>query len=352
MDDDKDLHEGDQVIGEPTTRSVPAKDRFLGCLLGLGIGDALGMPVEGWSRDRIEETYGWITGYLPRVDDDGTQILAAGEITDDTELALCHVESLITAGGYVDPETTGLRFLRLYHGDSRKFMGRTTKLALERADETGDFQNGAIGDWPAGNGVAARIAPLGLMHALARLNAEVFTRDVMRAGLITHCHPEALNGALAIAYAVRLLAAEEVPPEVLIDEVLSFIDEDDVARRLRVAESLVRRGGDRERDIANLARIGTSGYVAESVAAALYCFVTHADDFESAVLTAVNAGGDTDTIGAMTGALAGTYVGASAIPARLVDGLEGRMYILVAGPGLYRAAQRRAGLFLQLHRRD
>ncbi len=352
MIDGRTPHKGDQVIDEQATRTVPAKDRFLGCLLGLAIGDALGMPVEGWSHERIEETFGWISGYLPKVDESGTQILAAGEITDDTELALCHVESLITNGGYVDPETIGLRFLRLYHGDSRKFMGRTTKLALERADETGDFQNGAVGDWQAGNGVAARIAPLGLMHALNRLNAEVFTRDVMRAGLITHCHPEALNGALAMAYAVRLLASEEVPPEVLIDEVLAFIDEDDVARKIRLAEKLIRTGGDRERDFANLAQIGTSGYVAESVAAALYCFVTHADDFESAVLTAVNAGGDTDTIGAMTGALAGTHVGAPTIPVRLVDGLEGRMYILVAGPGLYRSAQRRAGLFLQLHRRD
>lgn len=340
------------MIDEQTVHTVSMKDRFLGCLLGLAIGDAFGMPVEGWSHERISETYGWITGYLPKKDAAGTEIVAAGEITDDTELALCHVESLITAGGYVDPETTGLRFLRLYNGDSRKFMGRTTKLALERAGETGDFQNGAVGDWPAGNGVAARIAPLGLMHALGRLNPEVFTRDVMRAGLITHCHPEALNGALAMAYAVRLLASEEVPPEVLIDEVLAFIDEDDVARKLRLAGRLTRSGGSRERDIANLARIGTSGYVGESVAAALYCFVTHADDFESAVLTAVNAGGDTDTIGAMTGALAGVHVGAPEIPAQLVDGLEGRMYILVAGPGLYRAAQRRAGLFLQLHRRD
>lgn len=340
------------MTDESTTQPVPAKDRFLGGLLGLAIGNALGMPVEGWSHDRIEETYGWITGYLPRVDDEGTEILAAGEITGDTEMALCHVESVITAGGFVDPETTGLRFLRLYHGDSRKFMGRTTKLALERTDETGNFQNGAVGDWPAGNGVAVRIAPIGLMHSLGRLNPEVFTRDVMRAGLITHCHPEALNGALAMAYAVRLLASDEVPPEVLIDEVLAFIDEDDVARRIRLADRLVRTGGDRERDVANLAQIGTSGYVAESVAAALYCFATYANDFESAVLTAINAGGDTDTIGAMTGALAGTHLGASAIPVRLVDGLEGRMYILVAGPGLYRAAQRRAGLFLQLHRRS
>jgi ADP-ribosylglycohydrolase len=340
------------VINETETANVSMKDRFLGCLLGLAIGDALGMPVEGWTHERIERTYGRITDYVPRIDDAGNQIVAAGEITDDTELALCHVESLTASGGFVDPETIGMRFLRLYNSDSRKFMGRTTNLALARADETKDFQNGVVGDWPAGNGVASRIAPIGLMHALSRLNAEVFSREVMRAGLVTHSHPESLNGALAVAYAVRLIAAQEVPPEVLIDEVAAFIDEDEVARRLRLARQLSRAGRKRMPDLDNLARIGTSGYVAESVAAALYCFVSYPHDFERAVLTAVNAGGDTDSIGAITGALAGAQAGASGIPPRLVEGLEGRMYLLVAAPGLYRAAQRRAGLFLQLHRRE
>ena len=140
----------------------------------------------------------------------------------------------------------------------------------------------------------------------------------------------------------------EVPPELLIPEVAAFIDEDNVARRLRLAGDLAGRAGDSERDLANLERIGTSGYVAEAVAAACYCFVTHPDDFTAAVLTAVNAGGDADTVAAMTGALAGAYLGAAAIPGDLVDGLEGRMYLLVSAPSLYRVAQRRAGLFLQL----
>lgn len=341
-----------QVADTGTRHTVPAKDRFLGCLLGLAIGDALGMPVEGWSRERIAQRFGWISGYLPRTGDAGEVVVPAGEITDDTELALCQVESLISSGGFVDPDAVGMRLLRLYRSDSRRFMDRTTLAAAERMEETGDFQAGVCGDWPAGNGAAVQIAPVALMQSLGRLNPELLTREVMRATFVTHGHPESLNGALAVAYALWLIVAEDIPPELLIDEVVSFIDEDDVARRLRLAGRLVGTADDRERDLANLAQIGTSGYVADSVAAAMYCFARHPSDFEAAVLTAVNAGGDTDSIGALTGALVGARIGGRAIPESLVEGLEGRMYILVAAPGLYRAAQRRAGFFLRLHERD
>ncbi len=326
-------------------------DRFLGCLLGLAIGDALGMPVEGWDPDAVRERYGWIDTYHPRVAPDGREIEAAGEITDDTEMMLCHVESLVSTGGLVDPENTGMRFLRLYHSDSRRFMGRTTITSLMRADETGDFQAGTGGENAAGNGVAMRIAPVGLVHSAGRFNPEVFVREVMRAGLITHSNPEAINGAIAVAYGVRLLASGTVPLDVLIDEVCSFIDEDNVARRLRIAAMHVRSDEDRERHIAELQRIGTSGYVAESVASAFYCAVAAGGEFRRAVELGVNAGGDADTVAAMAGALAGAHAGASQLPLDLVEGLAGRAYILVAAPSLYEVAMQRAGLYVRLHQR-
>lgn len=231
-------------------------------------------------------------------------------------------------------------------------LGLTTRTSIERMAETGDFQQGGGGDWPAGSGAVARSAPLGLLHAAGRFNPEVFTREILRAGLITHCDPESLNGALAFAYAVRLVVNDEVPPVMLPAEVAAFIDEDEVARKIRQVERLVPSGGERDADLDNLHQIGSSAYVAESVAAALYCFARHPDDFSAAVLTAVNAGGDSDTIAAMTGALVGAHIGARALPAELVDGLEARMYILVASPGLYRMAQRRAGMFLKVLERE
>jgi ADP-ribosyl-[dinitrogen reductase] hydrolase len=334
-----------------TRNDQPTSDQFLGCLLGVAIGDAMGMPVEGWPAKMIRQRYEWLDRYEPRAGWNGEELEAAAEITDDTEMMLCHVESLVSTGGLVDPENTGMRFLRLFHSDSRRFMGRTTQESLRRADETGDFQSGVGGELGAGNGVAMRIAPVGLVHSVGRFNYEVFVREVMRAGLITHSNPEALNGAVAVAFGVRLLTTREVPLEVVIDETCAFIDEDEVATRLRLAGSLLRPGSDREQHLDNLERIGTSGYVAESVAAAFYCAVASEGDFRTGIELAINAGGDTDTVAAMTGALLGAHVGASRLPTDLVEGLAGRAYILVAGPSLYETAMQRAGLYVRLHHR-
>jgi ADP-ribosyl-[dinitrogen reductase] hydrolase len=326
-------------------------DRFLGCMLGLAIGDAFGMPVEGAPREMITSRYGWIDRYLPKTDLSGEELEAAGEITDDTEMMLCHVESLVSTGGLVDPENTGMRFLRLFNSDSRRFMGRTTQESLILADETGDFQAGVGGEHAAGNGVAMRIAPVGLVHSVGRFNAEVFVREIMRAGLITHSNPEAINGGVAVAYGVRMQVTGEVPPDVLADEVCSFIDEDEVSRRIRMAGMLARQGLQPEQHVANLQQIGTSGYVADSVAAAFYCAMVARDDLRLGIELATNAGGDTDTVGAMAGALIGAHAGATSFPLDLVEGLAGRAYILVAGPSLYVTAMQRAGLYVRLHQR-
>jgi ADP-ribosyl-[dinitrogen reductase] hydrolase len=330
-------------------RAIP--DRFLGCLLGLAIGDALGMPVEGMHSAQIRNLYGWINTYLPRQLHDGTEIEAAGEITDDTEMTLCLVESLVSTGGLVDPDNTGMRFLRLYQSDSRRFMGRTTRQSLERADKTGAFQSGVGDERAAGNGAAMRVAPVGLVHSVGRFNYQVFVREVMRAGLITHSNPEAINGAIAMAYGVRVLTAGDVPIEILFDEVCSFIDEDRVAARLRLAASLVHPELSIQQHLDHLEQIGTSGYVAESVAAAFYCAVAAQGEFRRGVELAVNAGGDTDTVASMTGALLGSALGAREIPLDFVEGLNSRAYILVAAPSLYETAMQRAGLYVRLHHR-
>ncbi len=214
------------------------KDRFLGCLLGQAIGDALGMPVEGWSAQRIQDEFAWLDHYVARLTPNGDEEMRAGEITGDTEMSLCLAEGLISAHGFVDPEAVGIRLIKLREGPGGQCLGPTTLAAIERMEATGDYQYGAGGDWPAGNGAAVRIVPLALLHSVGSFNPEIFAREVMRAGLITHHDPESLNGALAIAYAVRLLATEMIPPEMLASEVAAFIDEDEVARKIRLAGQL------------------------------------------------------------------------------------------------------------------
>ncbi len=322
-----------------------AADRYLGCLLGLAIGDALGMP----SACRTPDTR--ITGYEPLLNTDGSERVQAGQFTSHTELALCLVETLVSANGFVDPDTAGYRFVQVLRSEHGHLLDETSRTALERADATGEYQDGLVNDAPIDPGVAARVAPIGLVHALGSINTEMFVREVMRATLITHAAPDAVNGALALAWAVSLAVQHEVVPEMVASEVLAFIDEDDTASKLRIAsEALVVRTS-AARDDGVLARIGNGDSLAEAVARALYLFGIHADDFETAVMAAANSGRHGAAVGAMVGALAGARIGAKALPVPLVDGLEGRMYILMAAPALFRTAQRRAGLFLPLHQR-
>jgi ADP-ribosylglycohydrolase len=347
MRENDDTHAGSEMTQEDAPN---VSDRFIGCLLGMAIGDALGVPGAGLTRAEVAEQFGAITGYLPRRDVTGAVVSQAGEISANSELALCLVESMATSSGFVDPLTAGFRFARLLHGEHAHFLGATTRAALERAEASGDYQAGIGGEGTAGVGPAARVAPVGLAHGLGRFNPELLTREVMRSALITHSHPEAINGALAIAYAIDRLARRETPPAMIVADVLAFIDEDAVARNLRVAEKLL-RGSQRGADAEALEQLGVSGYVAEAVAAALYLVAAHDGAYEPAVLAAANAGGASDALGALVGALCGAWVGGAQLPPSLVDGLESRMYVLMAAPALFRTAQRRAGLYLQLHQR-
>lgn len=336
------------VINLTTTTDGPSEsDRFTGALLGMAIGDALAMPA-GNVPSHV------ISGYEPLLDEAGDVLVQPGQFTSHTELALCLIEAIVSSQGFVDPDAAGYRFVQVLISENDHFLDPTTRAALERASATADYQDGLPSAVAVEPGPAARVAPIALTHSLGRLNTELLVREVMRATLITHADPLAVNGALALAYALNLVIRRQLPPEMIVAEVLAFIDEDAVARSLRVVDDMLRRrasGLPLPDDDALLERIGDTATIEGAVAMALYLFSTHHDDFSRAVLAAANSGTGASAVGAMTGALCGGWIGAREIPIPLVDGLEGRMYILMAAPALYRTAQRRAGLFLQLHQR-
>lgn len=319
-------------------------DRITGALVGMAIGDALGLVGESPSASRP------VAGYQPIRDETGESVVEAGQFSAHTELALCLAESAIGGGGFVDPVTAGYRFAQVLRSEHGHLIDPTTRAALERASETGEYQAGLSGGGRVEPGPAARIAPLALVHALGHLSTELFVREVMRATLITHSDPLAVNGALAMAYAVNLVVRREVPPELLISEVLAFIDEDAIAGHLRTAAALPLGNG--SLPAVDAARsLNRDGSIADAVAAALYLFSRLGESFEATVMAAANAGAESAAIGAMAGALTGAWVGGGGIPQPLVEGLDGRTYLMMASPALYRTAQRRGGIFLPMHRR-
>jgi ADP-ribosyl-[dinitrogen reductase] hydrolase len=100
---------------------------------------------------------------------------------------------------------------------------------------------------------------------------------------------------------------------------VKLVGECKVSANLRAAQELL--SSDFPVDLA-LKRIGTSGWVVHTVAAAAYCFLKTPFDFERSVIDAVMGGDDADSTGAMTGAFSGAFNGDGAIPSRWRDRVE------------------------------
>jgi ADP-ribosylglycohydrolase len=319
------------------------EDAFLGGLLGLAIGDALGMPVAGWPAAKVAERYGAIDGYRLRVLADGTEI-AAGEFTDESEVALSIVESLTTNGGRIDPDLIGARMVFLAKGESRRWLGEATRAALDRAETTGSFEVPLRDDDSATGDVASRGVPIGLLHSVGRFDADDLRRDAERVVRLTHGSPAAIAGATAVAFGVNIAARGEVQPADWAEETASFLAAGEMAEAMARASDLHASG---EPVAEALARTGSGASATESVPAAFLAAMA-ASLFEEAVFPAVNAGGATDTAGAIAGALAGARFGASGIPQTLIDEVGSRIYVSLAAPWFHRAALQRAGLLIDL----
>lgn len=306
------------------------EDRFAGCLVGQAIGDALGMPFEGLSAQTIQAHHQTVTEFLPGDD------LEAGQYTDDTKMMLCIAESMVENGG-VNPEDVARRFMAWFDSGDLRGIGMTCLEAISNLKGGVSWrESGKKGEWAAGNGTAMRIGPVGLIDCL---DLELLGEDCWATSVITHNNAEAVAGATAVAYIIAALLRGARSPESLLTETADFVGDCEVSRRLQKARLLL------EQDTPTaeaLAQLGTSGYVVETVASALYCFLKTPHDFLSTCTSAVVAGGDTDTIAAIAGAISGAYNGIHKLPPHLVDQVEdshrlqelaGDLYLLVQSGG-------------------
>jgi ADP-ribosylglycohydrolase len=336
--------------------SMPSEqDRARGALYGLAIGDALGMPTQLLSRDQIIDHWGpLLTGFEPAPPDHPVAAgMPAGSVTDDTEQAVLLGRLLLT--GRVDPRELADGLIA-WERDMRArgsldLLGPSTRRAIDAVlAGTPPQEAGAAGDT---NGAAMRIAPVGI--AVRPGEPEKLIDAVQEASLVTHNTSVALAGAAAVAAAVsaglsgtaatgaeRVAMATDaaVDAAALGAERGHWVAGADVASRIRWAVALVaeRRppgkffplaaagpaSGPSRNEAAELiyALVGTSLATQESVPAAFAVLSAVPDDPWEACLLAASLGGDTDTIAAMAGAVAGACHGVSAFPAdaiRVID---------------------------------
>jgi ADP-ribosyl-[dinitrogen reductase] hydrolase len=278
----------------PVGIHLARRDRAVGALLGLAVGDAVGTTIEFRERD----TYPHLTDMVGG----GPFRLEPGEWTDDTSMALCLADSLI-AKNLLDPHDLMNRFLRWsregYNSvNGRCFdIGNATSSALDRFAETEDPMAGDPDPYSAGNGSIMRLAPVAIAWLAAPEAAEAAAR---LQGQTTHAAAEAMD-ACALLCRVLMAAISGAGREALVQK-------PDPGWSPKV-KSLARgewRGRARS-------AIRSSGYVIDTLEAALWA-VDGAPNFREAVLLAANLGGDADTVAAVAGQIAGALHGADAIP--------------------------------------
>lgn len=302
---------------------VDLKDKFTGCLVGVGVGDALGMPVEGMSPEEIWTQFGKITDYQD-------SWLPKGSITDDTQMTICIAESFVERGKF-DPEDLANRFIKwLNYARGR---GLTCTQAVYNLMRGKSWRESGIDS--AGNGSAMRACPIGLF---CYRDYKMLKEVARLSSIITHTDPMAVAGATAVAYSVAYCInnPNNFKAEAFIRDVADFIA--DISQRISKAiKEVINFLNNDPREV--LAELSPSAFILESLPAALFCFARSPYDFEETVITAVNGGQDADTVAAIAGGISGALNGLSRIPQRWIDGLEEKDNLMRLGRELLKVVQ-------------
>jgi len=306
---------------------VTTLERYLGSMLGLAAGDAVGAQVEFMRPGDFEPVTDMVGGGVFR--------LPAGAFTDDTSMALCLAQSLVERGGFdpVDQLERYLRWIREGYMSStgRAFdVGGTCADAILRFEATRQPYCGSTNPNRAGNGSIMRLAPVPLFFAREPEKAVEMSAASSRT---THGAPNAVDGC-------RYLGA------LIVGAVSGASKEELLSPRYTPAPGLWERAplADAVREIADGSfvtkdppEIRGTGYVVDSLEAALWAF-HRGHSFEEGLMLAVNLGDDADTTAAVYGQLAGAFYGVSAIPRRFRDRLAMRDLIEDLAVNLYELA--------------
>nr|BDT27936.1 ADP-ribosylglycohydrolase family protein [Bacteriovorax sp. HI3] len=263
------------------------QSRFLGSLLGLAVGDALGAPVEFKAR-----------GSFPPVEEmqaGGPFNLKKGQWTDDTSLALCLGTSLVEKNGF-DPYDQIERYIRWFREGYMSCtghcfdIGNTTKAALLRYEENKDIYAGSVDD-PATNGSLMRLAPVPLFYFK---NLEDTIKYAGLSSKVTHAPLNCIKACEDLSLYIHRALKGETKEGIFKNASFDFSK--------------------------SYEEVSGKGDALLCLEGAMWCFY-HSKSFDEGVKLAVNLGDDTDTTAAVFGQLAGAYYGVEGIPQNFLEDL-------------------------------
>lgn len=283
-----------------------SKNKILDGVLGLCVGDALGVPVEFMFRDDLEiSPVTGMTGY-------GTHDQPPGTWSDDTSMTLCLLDSLQygynlddIADRFVKWATEGLWTA---HGEVFDIGIATSKSIGKLSKGVSPRESGLRGERDNGNGALMRILPLSFY--LRETSSEELIQKVTEVSSITHAHRISVVSCIFyVKYTIELLNGKDKLKAY--KDTITFIKpliKDTKGLLLKFSRIL---SGDIHQ--LNEQQIESSGFVIHTLEASLWCFL-NSNSYRETVLKAVNLGDDTDTTAAVAGGLAGIYYGIENIP--------------------------------------
>lgn len=291
-------------------------------LVGQAVGDALGVPVEFQSRESLDQNP--VTGMRS----DGSHNQPAGTWSDDSSLAFCLAESICQTG--INYEDQAKRFIGWLlraewtpHGEVFD-VGNATREAILRLDAGVEpMQAGPAGEFSCGNGSLMRILPIALYLAFA--DAAERIEVAMNCSRLTHGHIRCqLACALFVEVAAGLVRGDSIATSLAVAQAAlqPLVESQEESEGQHFAKLLSPEIG-----LLDRSRVSGSGYVLDCLESSLWCSL-NASSYSEGVLDAVNLGDDTDTTGAVTGALLGLICGVDGIPSDWRDALSRKNDVL------------------------
>ena len=287
------------------------EDRFAGLLLGTAVGDALGLPAENLSAEKIHKR--WNGKWKMRF------IFGKGMVSDDTE------HTLMVAQALLEHPDNATEFQRALAWKFRWwFAGLPGGVGLATAKSCIKLWMGFAPEKcaviSAGSGPPMRSAIIGAYFATEPEQRKAF---VLASTRLTHRSWQAETAALAVAESAALATTNQHGDASKVFDALAVLSEESEWQSIifKMKTSLVEADSvsDFVRSL-NL-KCGVTGYSLHVVPVALYAWLRHPDDFRTALAAALDCGGDTDTVGAIVGALSGVVVGKTGIPIEWLNGI-------------------------------
>ena len=291
--------------------------------LGFVIGDALGVPVEFKSREELTiSPLKEMIGY-------GSHNVPEGTWSDDTSMMLATMDSIIETNK-IDYDNMMNKFCDWYINSKYTAtgvvfdIGNTICKALNKyCSGYNALDCGGNNEFDNGNGSLMRILPISLYSHYNNLDEQDEIDLLNKCSSLTHAHEISKLGCKIYTDFIKFISLgknkDEAFKEIVNKDYSINFSRESINKYKRLLNDNFKN--------LDISQIKSSGYVVDSLEASLWC-VLNTDTYENAVLKAINLGEDTDTVGAITGSIAGLLYGNEKIPERWISKLKNKEYLM------------------------